>query len=202
MRRNIILTGLLLVAVFVIVDKTSEALSPPQYPKIIKLNVASFNPPKPIDIDQMHCLATNIYHEARGETVNGKFAVAHVTMNRVSSDRFPNSVCAVVYQAHMRTNWKGVSVPKRHKCQFSWYCDGKSDAIILRTAEGKIIKYNMNAWEESLKVATTVLRHDIHDTTYGATHYFNDKLADPFWAEHYVQVAQIDNHVFHRMDTY
>tara|TARA_R110001592_G_scaffold45033_3_gene144167 strand:- start:132 stop:701 length:570 start_codon:yes stop_codon:yes gene_type:complete len=169
--------------------------------KYIRIDVPTV-PEKAIDINQMHCLATNIYHEARGETVRGKFAVAHVTMNRVNSDRFPNTVCNVVYQSQMRTNWKGESVPKRHKCQFSWYCDGKSDAIILRTAEGNIIKYNMNAWEESLKVATAVLKHNIHDTTYGATHYFNDKLADPYWADHYVQVAVIDNHVFHRMDTY
>ena len=45
----------------------------------------SFNEPQEpvIDINQMHCLATNIYHEARGESFAGKVAVANVTHNRV-----------------------------------------------------------------------------------------------------------------------
>jgi len=198
MRRNIFFSLLVLFGVTAYFNSESEATVKSQKYYTIDVPI----PEKTIDINQMHCLATNIYHEARGESVRGKFAVAHVTMNRVYSDRFPDTVCNVVYQSHMRVNWKGESVPKRHKCQFSWYCDGKSDAIILKTAEGKIIKYNMNAWEESLKVASMILKHEIHDTTNGATHYFNDKLADPYWADHYVQVAQIDNHVFHRMDTY
>ena len=199
MRRNIFFSLLVLFSVTAYFNTESEATVKSQKYYTIDVPVV---PENTIDINQKHCLATNIYHEARGETAKGKFAVAHVTMNRVTSDRFPNTVCDVVYQSQMRTNWKGESVPKRHKCQFSWYCDGKSDAIIIRTAEGNNIKYNMNAWEESLKVATAVLKYDIHDSTYGATHYFNDKLADPYWADHYVQVAVIDNHVFHRMDTY
>lgn len=43
-------------------------------------------------------MARNIYHEARGESTKGMLAVAHVTMNRVLSGRFPDTVCAVVYQ--------------------------------------------------------------------------------------------------------
>jgi N-acetylmuramoyl-L-alanine amidase len=44
------------------------------------------------------CLAKNIYHEARGEPIQGQIAVAAVTMNRVASAKFPDSVCGVVYQ--------------------------------------------------------------------------------------------------------
>ena len=51
-----------------------------------------------IDRDPLHCLALNIYHEARGESDFGKIAVAHVVMNRVKSHRFPNSICKVVMQ--------------------------------------------------------------------------------------------------------
>ncbi len=43
------------------------------------------------------CLALNIYHEARGEPIDGQIAVAQVTLNRVDSKRYPNSVCGVVY---------------------------------------------------------------------------------------------------------
>ena len=52
-----------------------------------------------IDEDELHCLAKNVYHEARGESKAGKLAVAHVTLNRVHSDEFPDTVCGVVYQA-------------------------------------------------------------------------------------------------------
>ena len=48
--------------------------------------------------EELHCLALNIYHEARGEPELGKFAVANVTMNRVNDARFPKTVCDVVRQ--------------------------------------------------------------------------------------------------------
>jgi len=202
MKRNIFLTGL----VFLVSAVTLQAFIPQSVATLdpVPVSVAPepvVLPPKPIDINQMHCLATNIYHEARGESVEGKFAVAHVTMNRVTSNRYPSSVCDVVYQADMRINWKGKLVPRIHKCQFSWYCDGKSDDIVLKTSTGRVIKHNMEAWEQSLEVATTILKDEVYDPTFGATHYYNDKLADPFWADSYIKVARIDNHVFHRQET-
>tara|TARA_B110000503_G_scaffold42761_1_gene70021 strand:- start:1433 stop:2041 length:609 start_codon:yes stop_codon:yes gene_type:complete len=151
-----------------------------------------------IDITQAICLATNIYHEARGESYAGKVAVANVTMNRVHSPKFPNTICNVVYQAQTKENWKGNIVPKRNKCQFSWYCDGKSDDIILVTADGKIIKERMLAWEMSQLVANQSIRGNLIDITDGSTHYFNSELANPYWAKHLEQVVQIDSHSFLR----
>lgn len=46
------------------------------------------------------CLALNIYHEARGEPIDGQIAVAAVTLNRVHDPRWPDNVCDVVYQPH------------------------------------------------------------------------------------------------------
>jgi N-acetylmuramoyl-L-alanine amidase len=77
--------------------------------------------------DEEHCLALNIYHEARGEDYLSQLAVADVTMNRVKNSKFPNSVCEVITQAYTRVNWRGDVVPIKHKCQFSWYCDGVGD---------------------------------------------------------------------------
>jgi N-acetylmuramoyl-L-alanine amidase len=205
MKRNIFLTGLVFLVSAVVISKTLPAFMPQSVatldPEPVSVASEPLLPPNPIDINQMHCLATNIYHEARGESIKGKIAVAHVTMNRVTSNRYPSSVCDVVYQAEMRLNWKGKLVPRRHKCQFSWYCDGKSDNIVLKTATGKVIKHNMAAWKQSLKVATTILKNEMTDPTYGATHYYNDKLADPSWADAYMMVARIDNHVFHKQET-
>ena len=45
---------------------------------------------------ELRCLAENVYYESRGEPLVGQYAVAEVTMNRVASPEFPDSVCAVV----------------------------------------------------------------------------------------------------------
>jgi spore germination cell wall hydrolase CwlJ-like protein len=199
MIRNIFLAGLVFLVSVVIIEKTLLTSLPQSVATLEPVIVAPEPPlPKPIDINEMHCLATNIYHEARGESIAGKVAVGNVTLNRVNHIQYPDTICAVVYQAHLRLNWRGKLVPRLHKCQFSWYCDGKSDVIYLKTSNGKIIKHNMEAWEQSLNVATTILKNEMYDPTFGATHYYNDKLADPSWADAYMLVARIDNHVFHR----
>lgn len=46
------------------------------------------------------CMAMAVYHEARGEPLAGQVAVAHVVLNRVASDRYPNDVCEVVTQPY------------------------------------------------------------------------------------------------------
>ena len=74
---------------------------------------------------QHECLARNIYFEARNEPFAGQFAVAMVTLNRVYDKQFPNSICEVVYQGLHYSSGH----PKRDRCQFSWYCDGKVDDV-------------------------------------------------------------------------
>lgn len=44
------------------------------------------------------CLASNIYFEARSEPIAGQIAVAEVTLNRVTSQDYPNNICEVVLQ--------------------------------------------------------------------------------------------------------
>lgn len=50
------------------------------------------------------CLALNIFYEARGEPNIGKYAVAEITMNRVMSKKYPDTMCGVVYQ-HKQFSW-------------------------------------------------------------------------------------------------
>ena len=153
-----------------------------------------------IDVDEMHCLAKNIYFEARGESIKGKIAVANVTMNRVDSPKYPNTICGVVYQAKYSKWWQqhnGTLVPIRNQCQFSWYCDGKADALYLTNSKGEIIKGNMQAWTDSLQIAEDSIRGNITDLTLGATHYFNPDLADPYWAYHYTKLTEIESHDFY-----
>lgn len=62
---------------------------------------------------EVNCLAQTIYHEARGEPLAGQLAVANVTMNRVYSGTFPNSVCKVVYQRG-QFSWTTKKTPTRN----------------------------------------------------------------------------------------
>ena len=75
------------------------------------------------------CLAKNMYYEARNQGTAGWMAVTAVVLNRVNDDRFPNTICEVVEQGPTRKSWKDptVKIPIKHRCQFSWYCDGLSD---------------------------------------------------------------------------
>ncbi len=92
---------------------------------------------------EVNCLAQNIYFEARDQTTKGQIAVALVTINRVESRRFPNSICKVIHQARRYSNGK----IKKHMCQFSWYCDGLSD-----TPRDRI------AWKVSKTIARAMLK--------------------------------------------
>jgi len=89
------------------------------------------------------CLALNVYHEARDQPFIGQVAVAQVVMNRVRDDRYPDSVCDVVKQGPTYS-WKQ-DFPVRHRCQFSWYCDGKSDKTPDQTA-----------WQQAMLIAQGV----------------------------------------------
>jgi spore germination cell wall hydrolase CwlJ-like protein len=136
---------------------------------------------------QLDCLARNIYFEARGEPDLGQRAVAWVTLNRVSADRYPDTICGVVHQARRDSQGN----PIRHQCQFSWYCDGKSDRI-----------RNQTDWREA-RLAAMIVIHRYNtgqqDPTHGATMYHADYVS-PYWADDYVQTVQISTHIFYMDD--
>ena len=123
------------------------------------------------------CLALNVYHEARNDTEIGQYAVAHVVMNRVQHDRWPDDVCSVVKQGYH----KG-----KHRCQFSWYCDGKSD----KPQEDR-------AWALSQLVAADVLSGIVPDVTGGATHY-HATYVKPYWASHLDKTVTLGSHIFYK----
>lgn len=52
----------------------------------------------PITDDDRELMAAIVYHEARGESFAGQRMVAEVILNRVLSDRFPDTIREVVYQ--------------------------------------------------------------------------------------------------------
>ena len=137
------------------------------------------------------CLAVNMYHEARDQGTAGRLAVSAVVLNRVRDSRFPNTVCEVVYQAQMKPSWKtGEPVPIRNRCQFSWYCDGKSDKI-----------KDKKTYQRILDFAGLILHNDIEflDITDGATHYHADYVK-PDWADTKTRTTEIGDHIFYRWE--
>lgn len=67
---------------------------------------------------EFDCLVRNVYQEARGESYKGKLAVALVTLNRTKSDRFPSTICGVVYQKSQFSWTKNYSKVKIHPVQW------------------------------------------------------------------------------------
>ena len=135
------------------------------------------------DPQELECMTKNIYFEAALESTAGKLAVAQVTLNRVKSRHYPNTVCTVVKQGKHHES----GFPVRDRCQFSWYCDGKHDTPSM----GKM-------WGESQKVAIYVLENaKLLDITDGATHYHADYIENPRWAIARHKTMQIDTHIFY-----
>ena len=133
------------------------------------------------------CMAFNIYHEARNESMLGQIAVGQVVMNRVWDKRFPSTVSEVVKEA---VTYKGTKKPVLHKCQFSWYCDGAKDDV----------NKDSKAWRYSLEYASIVLSGRIVlDITEGATHY-HATYVRPAWAKTKTRTTRIDRHIFYRWE--
>ena len=126
---------------------------------------------KPIKLDkkQLQCLRMNVFYEAGVESKLGKLAVAQVTMNRVESSRYADTVCSVVYD----------------KYQFSWTLD-KSKRF--KTPSGPLWKESKQVVDQFLKGARIA---NLEDSMY----YHTDKVK-PKWSSSMEKVAQIGNHLF------
>ena len=131
------------------------------------------------------CLAEAIYFESGNQSDGGRLAVGHVVLNRVEMREYPDTICGVVHDAQWKENWKGHMVPVLHKCQFSYYCDGKPETI-----------EDSKTWNESLMLAALLVNGQ-YDFTHGASHYHNDTV-HPYWADHLMKTITIDNHIFYK----
>jgi spore germination cell wall hydrolase CwlJ-like protein len=133
--------------------------------------------PAPAQDAEWNCLTEALYFEARGETVQGQFAVAEVILNRVDHPRFPNSICGVIHQG----------TGKKYACQFTYTCDGREEVI------------NEPAIHDRLgRIARAMMDGAPRDLTFGATHYHTTAVA-PRWASRFQKTASIGVHRFYRM---
>ncbi len=130
--------------------------------------------PAPEGDREWQCLREALYFEARGESLQGQFAVAEVILNRVDSPRFPKSICGVVHQSG------GGS------CQFSYICDGKAEVMADR-----------RSLDRAGRIARLMLDGAPRQLTGGAT-FFHTRAVRPNWSNKFARTASIGEHLFYR----
>lgn len=134
---------------------------------------------------QHYCLAQNIYFESRGSNLADMAAVANVVINRTNDRRYPDTICEVVQQGKKHPDGS----MKRNQCQFSWYCDGKSDKPT-----------NIDAWIKAQYIAWQMIEAGKYrGLTEGATHY-HANYVNPKWAKDFTLIGRIGEHIFYRWE--
>ena len=126
---------------------------------------------------QLQCLTQNIYWEAANEPFEGKAAVAQVTLNRMNSGKFPDTVCGVVQQRNIVYN--------KVICQFSWFC---TDVYKTRPVYPKL-------WDESEAVAKKVLFEGFRLDGLREALYYHADYVNPKWNKD--RITQIGRHIFY-----
>lgn len=133
---------------------------------------AAMMAPPVVDKEQHKCLALNIYHESRSESLQGQIAVAQVTLNRVAHDHWPSTICEVVYDP----------------MQFSW-------VHLLKDHSAS----EARAWQKASIIARDVMIGNVEDPTHGAV-FYHANYVDPDWAEFLDLSKVIGNHLFYTWD--
>jgi len=136
--------------------------------------------PLPISVfgpKEQKCLAEGIYFEARGESESGQAAVAQVILNRVRNPAYPDTVCGVVYQDESR----------RHRCQFSFACDGRSEKIA-----------EQHQWRTAKRIALEVTEGRTWIPEVGDSTHYHARYVRPGWGRRMIKVDNIGAHIFYR----
>jgi len=128
-------------------------------------------------IRQLDCLTRNIYWEAASEPFEGKVAVAQVTMNRLASGRFGDSVCGVIYQKNI--------FYERVICQFSWVCE----------TTHKTRPVYPPLWAESELVAKKVMLENFRLPGLKEALYYHADYVSPGWKK--PKIDKIGRHIFY-----
>jgi len=163
--------------------------------------------------DDRIALACNIYFEARSESIEGMMAIVAVTMNRVASPNYPNTVHEVVWarkqfswthdgkidRAKNRPSWEQVmSLAKRFTLTRSAYlalCPEVVATQRMYAILGRPIKQvQCNAFDAINNVRIYLAQEE--DPTNGSLFYHTADV-NPYWALPRNQAVRIDRHFFY-----
>ena len=140
------------------------------------------------------CLAVALYHEARGEPLDGQMAVGVTIMNRVESRVYPSTICGVVFENAHRLN----------KCQFSFACDNLNDFPANYTKLSNLLDVSdiilgaTGSLGVDKKIAAKELGSYAGEFLF-ATHYHRYDV-NPSWSKKLTELARIGDHVFFRSE--
>ena len=170
---KVLLTVLSVVLLIDLWSFKKQISTPPVKMEIVQTlkKIQIIDPIEEIGKEEFDCLVRNIYFEARDQTIEGQYAVAEVVLNRTEDEEFPKTICEVVEQ-------KTETV-----CQFSWFCDGKSDRMRDR-----------KAIEVAKKVAMASLLEKT-DYTDGAV-FYHAEYVSPHW-KNVKKTKKIQDHIFY-----
>ena len=121
--------------------------------------------------EQTNCLATAVYFEARGESLEGQLAVARVVMNRAASGRYPPDWCSVVKQP----------------AQFSF----------VRHGQFPYVDTNSDAWKRAEAVAQLAAANIVPSVGPDVLWYHATYVA-PSWGRRLNMAERIGLHIFYR----
>jgi len=154
-----------------------ERVTPsPQAGAITKSEAQAIDPAGEASLnDAITCLSRTIYWESKGGDAADMEAVANVVLNRLGHEGYPDTICEVVKQGS-----------EQHPCQFSWWCDGRSDHVV-EDARYALAK----------EITRKALNQQLTDRTDGAL-YFHDKTVMPDWAAKYIKTAETGKFLFYK----
>ena len=121
--------------------------------------------------EQANCIAVAVYHEARGESLEGQLAVARVIMNRAASGKYPPSWCETVKQPWQFSFVRNYQFPPTDKGSASW----RKAVAITRLATNNVVK----------SVAGDVL-------------WYHADYVSPSWGRRLTRFDKIGTHIFYR----
>jgi N-acetylmuramoyl-L-alanine amidase len=149
----------------------------------------SVSPPMPDQQEQdIDILARTIWGEARGESLTGQEAVAHVILNRhrVATER--------------GRMWWGNTIRDICRKPYQFSCWNHDDPNYIKLM-------NVTPRDAVFAQCLRIARRAVHgalssqtspDPTFGATHYHTDSIM-PTWARGQNPTALIGRHVFYRI---
>ena len=115
------------------------------------------------------CLATAVYFEARGESLEGQLAVADVVLNRADSEQYPDDWCDVVKQ----------------KAQFSFVQNRQFPKI-----------RDMKSWEKAKAVARIAI-DGADQVVRGDVLWYHADYVKPIWRHNLKEVNKVGVHIFY-----
>lgn len=120
-------------------------------------------------IAQIFWLTINLYHEARGEPLEGMKAVCHVVLNR--AEKRNQSVQQVVLAP-----W-----------QFSWANGNKRPAL-----------HDYDALQKCMEAASEAIQERLQGKTLAGADHYHTLQVNPAWNKGMKVVAKIGNHIFYK----